>query len=270
VIGVSAIRENGSVPAYSNRDVVYNDLAAPGDAIFSTIPSNLEEQTPTCAGVPYSNCGPFEFRDAIGTSFAAPQVTAAAALLLGQDPTLRPEQVAWLLERSADDARPSTGCAECPAGRDKYTGWGTLDIESALNLLGDGTALPAVDHYEPNDDAGVWSHALPPLPRTIDATLDYWDDNIDVYRIYVHKGGKLFARVTPDLTGSVRMSVWAPGTSHVDSLATGQVPLVQSRMVGAQARLSVKAKKTGAYYLELRLTRKSRDPVSYGLAVAKT
>jgi Subtilase family len=270
VIGVSAIRENGSVPAYSNRDVIYNDLAAPGDAIFSTIPTNLEDQAPPCVGVPYSNCGPLEFRDAIGTSFAAPQVSAAAALILGQDPTLRPEQVAWLLERSADDARPSTGCAECPIGRDKYTGWGTLDIESALNLLGDGSALPPVDHYEPNDDAGVWSHALPPLPRTIDATLDYWDDDVDVYRVYMHKGGKLFARATPDLAGSVHMSVWAPGTGRIDSLATGQVPLVQSRTVGGQVRLSVKAKKTGSYYLELKLTRKDRDPVSYKLAVAKS
>jgi subtilisin family serine protease len=269
VIGVSAIRENGSVPAYSNRDALYNDLAAPGDAIFSTIPTNLEEQTPACAGVPYSNCGPFEFRDAIGTSFAAPQVTAAAALLLGQDPSLRPEQVSWLLERSANDDRASTGCAECPAGRDKYTGWGTLDIEGALTLLGDGSALPPVDHYEPNDDGGVWSHALPPLPRTISATLDYWDDNVDVYRIYLHQGGKLFARVTPSIRGAVRMSVWGPGTAHVDSPTAG-LPLAQSKAVGSQARVSLKARKTGSYYLELKDTKKSREPVGYALAVAKS
>ena len=34
VIGVSAMRRDGSVPDYSNRDAVYNDLAAPGDGIF--------------------------------------------------------------------------------------------------------------------------------------------------------------------------------------------------------------------------------------------
>ena len=38
VIGVSAIRQDGSVPRYSNRDAIYVDLAAPGDGIFSTIP----------------------------------------------------------------------------------------------------------------------------------------------------------------------------------------------------------------------------------------
>jgi subtilisin family serine protease len=92
VIGVSALRRDGTVPAYSNRDTVYNDLAAPGDQIFSTIPRNLLSSDPSCAGEAYSDCGPREFRGAIGTSFAAPQVAAAAALLIGQDPKLTPQQ----------------------------------------------------------------------------------------------------------------------------------------------------------------------------------
>jgi subtilisin family serine protease len=268
VIGVSAVRQNGSVPAYSNRDAIYNDIAAPGDGIFSTIPTNLVEARDGCATSPYSDCGPFEFRDAIGTSFAAPQVSAAAALLLGQDPTLRPEQVAWLLERSADDANASTGCAVCPNGRDKFTGWGTLDVENALNLLTQGP-LPPVDHYEPNDNAGPWAHALPPLPRTIQATLDYWDDDLDVYRVYVPKGRRLFARVTPDNAGSVRMSVWAPGTQRVDGLDEQRLLVAQSRIAGIQARVSYRATRTGTYYLALKLVRPTRMPVGYQLAVAR-
>ena len=110
VIGVSAIRQNGSVPEFSNRDAIYNDIAAPGDAMFSTIPQPLvDASVPGCAGHPYSDCGPAEFRGAIGTSFAAPQVSAAAALLLGEDPALHPDQVASLLERSADDATAGHG-----------------------------------------------------------------------------------------------------------------------------------------------------------------
>jgi hypothetical protein len=34
--------------------------------------------------------------------------------------------------------------------------------------------------------------------------------------------------------------------------------------------VSLKARKTGAYYLELKDTKKTRDPVSYSLAVAKS
>jgi subtilisin family serine protease len=269
VIGVSAIRQNGSVPDYSNRDTVYNDLAAPGDGMFSTIPQELVDSSrAVCAEHPYSDCGPFEFRDAIGTSFAAPQVSAAAALLLGVDPALRPDQVAWLLERSADDATAATGCVACVVGRDRFTGWGTLDVNAALVAL-TTAPLPSADRYEPNDDAGPGAHAVPPLPRAIEATLDYWDDNIDVYRIRLVKGRRLFARASPSLPGSMHMALWAPGTVRVEGLAAQEPRLVQSRLVAGQARLGYLARKTGTYYLELKLVRKSPDPVSYTLALAR-
>src|SRR5262249_55875959 len=129
VIGVAALNQDGSVPRFSNRDPVFVDLAAPGSGIVSTIPRQLIDPTrPGCTATPYSECGPLEFRNAIGTSFAAAQVSAAAALLLGQDPHLTPDQVGWLLERSARDVKPATGCSPCAPGRDPLTGWGRLDV----------------------------------------------------------------------------------------------------------------------------------------------
>jgi hypothetical protein len=271
VIGVSALRRDGSVPDYSNRDAVYNDIAAPGDAIFSTIPENLVQRGARCADHPYSDCGGFEFRDAIGTSFAAPQVSAAAALLLGVDPRLTPDQVSWLLERSADDESALTGCSDCPAGRDKYTGWGRLDIQAALNLLGNGDNLPLSDHYEPNDEAGASSHALPPLPRTIDATLDYWDDNVDVYRVRLVQGQRLYARLTPGAAGRVALALWAPRTKLVEGIRadTGD-RLLEGRQVGTQSRLAYRARATGTYFLELKLVTKAKNGVPYRLALARS
>jgi hypothetical protein len=270
VIGVSAVRRDGSVPDYSNRDAVYNDIAAPGDAIFSTIPTKLVRHGARCVDHPYSDCGSFEFRDAIGTSFAAPQVSAAAALLLGVDPRLTPDQVAWLLERSADDDNALTGCGECPTGRDKFTGWGRLDVLSALTALGDGTSLPPRDHYEPNDEAGPWSHAVPPLPRTIGATLDYWDDDVDVYRVRLVRGQRLFAHLTPDLPRRVALALWAPETKLVEGIDadTGD-RLLEGRRVGGQSRLTYRAPTTGTYYLELKLVSKSRNVVPYRLGLAR-
>jgi hypothetical protein len=271
VIGVSAVREDGSVPDYSNRDAVYNDLAAPGAAIFSTIPRQLADQSAECVDHPYSDCGPEEFHKGIGTSFAAPQVSAAAALLLGQDPGLKPEQVAWLLERSADDASPSSGCAKCPAGRDLYTGWGTIDVLNALTMLSD-TPLPPPDHLEPNDDAGPWSHALPPLPRTINASLDYWDDNIDVYRVHLKKGARVFARLTPASRATVRLALWAPGTQHVEPIPGKAQPdtrVARGQPVGIQVRLSYRAARTGIYYLEAKLVAPVRNPVQYKLGLSR-
>jgi len=270
VIGVAAVRQDGSVPAYSNRDANYVDLAAPGDNIFSTIPQALVPAGSTCPDGPYSDCGPVEFRDAIGTSFAAPQVSAAAALVLGQDPSLRPEQVAWLLERSADDDTAASGCTECPPGRDAYTGWGSLDIQAALTDLTTGTPLPPPDAYEPNDDAGPWSHAIPPLPRTITATLDYWDDQVDVYRLQLRKGQRLFARLTPEQVAATRLTLWAPGTQHVEGISVDlSKRLAQSTRAGSQERLAYTATVSGTYYVEAKLVAPARDPVSYRLALAR-
>jgi subtilisin family serine protease len=268
VIGVSALRQNGSVPDYSNRDMLYVDLSAPGDAIFSTIPRNLIDSTRAgCAGEPYSNCGPLEFRNAIGTSFAAPQVSAAAALLLGQDPALAPDQVAWLLERSATDVNHATGCPKCDPGRDSLTGWGRLDTSAALTAL--QANLPQADVYEPNDDAGSSAHPFGP-PRTISATLDHWDDSVDVYSVHLARGTHLFAHLSV-AGGRANLVLWKPGTETVDGL---RAPLSNraavATQVGAQGRLSFRTPVGGRYYIEVKDGGPTRFPIVYKLSVATT
>ena len=269
VLGVSAVREDGGVPVYSNRDSQFNDIAAPGGPIFSTIPRNLiDPSLANCADQPYSDCGPSEFQSGIGTSFAAPQVTAAAALLLGQDPKLTPDQVEWLLERSATDETATIGCVTCSVGRDSLTGWGRLDIDTALTLLGDGTRLPAADAYEPNDDAGTAAHPFG-IPRTISATLDYWDDPIDVYSIRLAKGEQLFARLGRSTVAPTTLALWKPGTAHVEGSAADPANRVtESRVVAGQVRLSYRAPAGGVYFIEAKAESPSRSPDAYTLAVA--
>src|SRR5205814_10486828 len=48
VIGVSALAHDGSVPSFSDRDAVFNDLAAPGQDVFSTLPRRMTAPRPTC------------------------------------------------------------------------------------------------------------------------------------------------------------------------------------------------------------------------------
>jgi subtilisin family serine protease len=269
VIGVSALRRDGSVPAYSNRDTVYDDIAAPGDSMFSTVPRALSNDA-ACADPGYSDCGPAEFRNGIGTSFSAPLVSAAAALLLGQDPKLTPQQVMWLLERTAIDETAADGCATCLAGRDRFTGWGKLDAAAALSLLASGKPLPPTDGYEPNDDAGPWSHALPPLPRTVGATLDYWDDNVDVYRVALHAGETLYVHLTPKPNARVPVYLWQPGTQHVLGIhaQVGNRVAASSR-VGLQSRLAYRATESGVYYLEVKLLTPARAIIGYRLSLAR-
>ncbi len=269
VLGVSALRQNGSVPDYSNRDKVFVDIAAPGDAIVSTVPRNLVDATrPNCGGQPYSTCGPAEFRDAIGTSFAVPQVSAAAALLLGQDPKLTADQVVWLLERSARDVNTATGCPRCPAGRDSLTGWGRLDVQAALRMLKTGVGLPRPDLYEPNDNAGKLAHPFGP-PRTIGASLDYWDDPIDVYSIKLLKGRHVYVRLSPSVRRAIGLVLWNPGTASVEGEAAVPPDRAATAVaVGGQQRLAYLVPKTGTYYVEVRFVPPAQGRLTYTLSVA--
>ena len=95
VLGVSSIARDGSVPTFSNRDRRHNDIAAPGEGIFSTLPRALTSSTrPRCLLQGYSDCGPPEFKRGEGTSFSAPQVAGAAAVLFGVDPSAQADQIA--------------------------------------------------------------------------------------------------------------------------------------------------------------------------------
>ena len=84
-------RSRGAAPRrrFSNRDAVYNDVAAPGEDIISTFPRSVTAERPACADQGYTPCASDDFRPPEGTSFAAPQVTAVAANLLGARPLLR-------------------------------------------------------------------------------------------------------------------------------------------------------------------------------------
>ncbi|HEX3453318.1 MAG TPA: S8 family serine peptidase, partial [Gaiellaceae bacterium] len=97
VLGVGALTKSGNVPEFSDRDPNFVDVAAPGVGIFSTFPANLTSKLPSCQPQGYTDCATGDYHKPEGTSFAAPQVSAAAAVLLGLDPTLTNSQVTTLL-----------------------------------------------------------------------------------------------------------------------------------------------------------------------------
>src|SRR6185503_261804 len=100
------------------------------------------------------------------------------------------------------------------------------------------------------------------------ATLDFWDDNVDVYRVHLNKGQRVYARLTPKGNAHVQLALWAPGTQRLETLKA-QPSLARSRRVARQARLTYRARSAGIYYLEAKLVVATRDPVSYRLAVSR-
>jgi subtilisin family serine protease len=246
VIGVGALTRSGKVPDFSDEDPTYVDLAAPGVGIFSTFPKLLTAAQPTCPEQGYTGCALGEYQHPEGTSFAAPQVSAAAAVLFGLEPSLTSSQVTKILERHADDVNASDGCDVCPDGRDKYSGWGRLDVAKAVDFLDSGDPLPPSDHFEPNDSVSQ-AHKLWGKRSAFDATLDYWDDPVDVYRVRLDRGEKLQARFAAG---------WSNAAVGMTLLSLqGRSARVARKGPEAAQQLSYRARHTGWYALKLRIAR---------------
>ncbi|HEU4943340.1 MAG TPA: S8 family serine peptidase, partial [Gaiellaceae bacterium] len=227
VLGVSAVARDGSVPAFSNRDPFYNDISAPGDELFSTLPRNVTAERPTCENQGYSECGPLEYRRPQGTSFAAAIASAAAVLVRASWPARSGQQIVGLMERSATDMTPETGCRRCAAGRDPISGWGRLNVAAAVDWAG---RLPAHDRYETNDDAGsrAWRIRRKARGFHLIAALDYWDDPNDVYAVRLKKGGRLAVTLTGKAAADVNLILWKPGTRRVESRSSALVARASS------------------------------------------
>jgi subtilisin family serine protease len=266
VIGVSALTRSGNVPDYSNRDAIYNDISAPGSGIFSTFPLALTAQRPLCADQGYSDCGTDDYRNPEGTSFAAPQVSAAAALLFSVSPTLTNSQVTTILEHSATDVNAATGCSHCSPLRDAYSGWGRLDVAKAIAAL--AGPLPAPDRYETNDDAGTQAHTVWGKSAKVTASLDYYDDPADVYRVALAPNERLSAKLNGKWPGAqVNLVLWRPSTKRVDDTTTRGIALraAQSALPGSTQRVTFRAPGRGWYYVEVKVASPGFGPYTLTL-----
>jgi subtilisin family serine protease len=266
VLGVSAISESGRVPRFSNRDKVYNDLAAPGERILSIFPRPLTARFPACSEQGYSSCGPEDYREAQGTSFAVPQVSAAAALLFGLRPLIRPEQVTALLQRTAVDLVPAPGCAPCLPGRDEHSGWGRLDVAAAIAAL--AQPLPLGDRYEANDDAGARAYRVSGSNRRVYAALDFWDDQDDVYAIKLRKGQRAYVGLTgEEASADLSLALWLPKTRSIANVRDLRFRARISARPAAREYFSHRAGKAGTYYVQVRMS--SPGVTRYRLTIVK-
>jgi hypothetical protein len=214
VFTVSSTGQDDFVSSFSSASNAI-DVAAPGD--------------PITAAVPLSFSGEGFAGGLSGTSFAAPIVSAAAAWVWTSRPALEQTQLVELLRRTARDVGAP--------GRDADTGFGLIDIPSALTAPD-----PPVDPQEPNDDieqvaAGqLFSASKLPLTNatrfraTVGARIDKYDDPVDVYRVFVPAGRRLSATVRSP--ADLDLQVWSVFTRTVRE--TG--PLRRAHLLGQSAR----------------------------------
>ena len=187
-------------------------------------------------------------------------------MLLSLRPSLRPEQVRTILRSSALDSTPANGCAGCSVGRDSLSGWGRLDVAAALAAL-DGP-LPLRDRYESNDDAGPRSYELFGVTRRIDATVDFWDDQDDVYAISLKKGQPVYVGLKgPEKGYDLSMALWLPHTRSIEDVGSVRMRVRVSARPGARQYFAYRAPEAGKYFVQVRMS--SAGLARYRLIVVK-
>ncbi|HYE33218.1 MAG TPA: S8 family serine peptidase [Methylomirabilota bacterium] len=116
VLTVSATDSNDALPTWSNRGNNV-DLSAPGVSILTTTRGNT-------------------YASWTGTSFSAPVVAGAAALVISAKPSMTGAQVADVLKKSTDDLGS--------AGWDTQYGAGRVNVYKALHQVVGGTTPPPI------------------------------------------------------------------------------------------------------------------------------
>ena len=125
-LSVGASTQKGDRAYFSNTGS-YISLAAPGDSVFAALSGYSDWSR---LSLPGSNAGIYGFSS--GTSFSAPEVAGAAALVWAANPALTARQVATVLKQTA-------------SGRGTWNpslGFGVLDAAAAVALA--PTIAPAV------------------------------------------------------------------------------------------------------------------------------
>jgi hypothetical protein len=228
VLAVGATDESGSRAPFSNLGSGL-DLVAPGSTLVTAAPSVL------CS----SGYGRFT-----GTSFSAPAVAGAAALVLQRHPDLDVSQLADMLRFAG--ARSSA-----PAWSPE-TGFGMLDVAAAVDA-----PVPSADLPEVNDDIS-WAKlqplafAAPKRSRTIHARIAPHADPADVYRVKLRRGDRVRIRLQQPEGTKLKLSfgprklVPRPGRSFTQ-----------------------KIRKPGAYYVGVTIAKSSPAGTDYGLTFSR-
>jgi thermitase len=155
-----------------------------------------------------------------GTSFAAPMVAGASALVISANPGLTAAQVQDIIKTSADNLLTS--------GWDTSTGWGRLNIERAVNLaIGITPTTPTPDTLPPSTPTNV--NAVAPDSTKINISWGASTDNVGVSGYKVYKNGSFLTntsnlnysdtQVTSGLSYSYSVSAF-DGAGNNSSLST--------------------------------------------------
>ncbi len=221
-LAVAASNREGSRAPFSSTGT-HLSLAAPGEDVFSAISSGAPASRYPRISLPGSLGGLYGFGS--GTSFAAPQVAGAAALVWAANPSLRAGEVASVLEQTA-------------SGKGAWStelGYGVLDVAAAV----------------------AHAQQLPVVPLRLDGRRNgsrvelSWTASLPVagYTVSMRRNGGGQRVLTPGTAATTAAFTLAPGSVYSFTItavdAAGAVIAVSApwtvSLRRAPARISLKA-----------------------------
>lgn len=224
VIAVGGTDESNQPASFSNRGPGL-DLVAPGENLYTAAPRSV--------------C-PSGYSFVRGTSFSAPAVAGAAALLLQAHPDLDSSQATNMLRLHGSFA---------PAWTPAF-GFGMLDLPAVL-----AAPVPPADAPE-IDDTVAWAKRHPLVLRryarnaTVRAQVAPYSDPSDVFRVALRKGARLKATLS---ARTLRVSI----RSASRTLAKGR------------GGASAKAPRAGDYYVTVAAPKTPVVGVAYTLTLKR-
>ena len=124
------------------------------------------------------------------------------------------------------------------------------------------------DRYEANDDAGARAYSLSGANRLLNATVDFWDDQDDVYAVKLKKGQRVYVGLTgSDSTVDLSLALWLPRTRSIETVSNIRFRAKVSARPAAREYFSYRAPARGTYSVQVRMS--SPGLTSYRLRVVK-
>ena len=127
--------------------------------------------------------------------------------------------------------------------------------------------LPVADRFEPNDNAGNGAYTTYFVPgarlRVLASTLDFFEDERDVYEVRLKRGQRLTVTYRGSATLAADLKIFSPGTKSIERSA----PIRKLAGLGTRARIKYRARRGGWHFVELRARGGSSG--DYRIAIAR-
>ena len=202
VVAVASVNRSGGQSSFTNFGALVK-LAAPGGERPGADSNNILSTLNTGTTTP----GPDSYGFYRGTSMAAPTVSGVAALMLSVKPTLKPDDVTFLLQ-STTRHFPSA-CSQCGAG--------IVNSRAAVDAA--TGSPPGIPEVGPNDSTAQ-AQTIANANTIVNAAMSSSSDS-DYYRVNLPGGRTLTATLIPNPNSDYDVDIYDTSGTLVGSARAG-------------------------------------------------